>query len=63
MNGALLFRAVTLAANRTLYPTVTRIADDFRKVFGPGVKLVHGVEPDGREVGKKPDYLKEATQC
>ena len=48
--------------NRQQYPHLARVMDDFRRVFGDGVKLLHGVEPDGREVGKVPEYLKEATR-
>jgi len=40
--------------NRNAFPHVAAIVDDFRKVFGPGVKLVWGREPDGREIGKRP---------
>lgn len=45
--------------NREQYPTMAKVMDDFRRVFGPGVRLLHGVEPDGREVGKVPEFLKE----
>lgn len=45
---------------REQFPNVVRIADDFRKVFGDGVSLKHGVEPDGREVGKVPEYMEPA---
>ena len=48
-------------ANRDAYPTVAAMVDRVRKVF-PSAKLLHGVEPDGREVGKVPEYLKEATR-
>lgn len=46
--------------NRNAFPTVAAIVDDFRKVFGPGVKLVWGREPDGREVGKRMDDVESA---
>lgn len=48
-------------SNREQYPTLAKVVDEFRRVFGPGVKLRHGVEPDGREVGKVPEYLKEPS--
>lgn len=43
--------------NRAQFPTVAGMVDEVRKFFGPGVKLLHGQEPDGREVGKAPDYF------
>ena len=49
--------------NRDAFPNVAQIVDEFRRVFGAGVKLQHGVElSDGREVGVEPGYLKEATR-
>ena len=45
--------------NRDAYPHLAKVMDDFRKVFGDGVRMLHGVEPDGREVGKVPEFLKE----
>lgn len=46
------------ARNRAQFPNIAQIVDGFRRVFGPGVKLLHGVEPDGREVGSAPSYTR-----
>lgn len=38
--------------NRREFPTVTQMVDEVRKYF-PEARLVHGVEPDGREIGTR----------
>ena len=42
-----------MAANRAAFPQLAAAVDLFRAHFGPGVRLVYGIE-DGRELGKKP---------
>ena len=37
--------------NRAAFPDVAQIVDDFRAVFGPGVKVLYATE-NGREIGK-----------
>ena len=46
-------RAAAVAANRAAFPQLAAAVDLFRAHFGPGVRLVYGIE-DGRELGKKP---------
>lgn len=45
-------RATAAAANRAAFPELAEIVDDFRRVFGPGVRLVSGTE-GGRTLGHK----------
>lgn len=39
---------------RTLFPECTAFADEVRKIFGDGVKMVYAKE-NGLEVGRRPD--------
>lgn len=45
------------SANRASFPEAARVVDEFRAVFGPGVKLVWWQE-NGKTIGQVPD---EAT--
>lgn len=38
--------------NRERMPTIAAVIDDFRRVFGPGVKLLYAME-NGHEVGNR----------
>lgn len=39
--------------NRSSFPATALIVDEFRKVFGEGVKLVYA-EESGKTIGRKP---------
>lgn len=41
--------------NRAANPEFTAFVDDFKRVFGPGVKVKWVRWPDGREDGKRGD--------
>jgi hypothetical protein len=43
----------TASNNRAEFPACAAILDEFRAEFGPGVKLVYGIEV-GKSIGKKP---------
>lgn len=42
------------AANRVAFPEASRIVDEFRRVFGPGVRLIWWSE-NGLTIGKIPE--------
>lgn len=42
------------AANRAAFPEAARIVDEFRSVFGPGVRLVWWKE-SGQTIGDVPE--------
>ena len=50
--------------NRKDFPQLAGMVDEFRRIFGPDVKLVAGIER-GREVGKVDDKLRRtyAEEC
>lgn len=41
-------------ANRESFPQTAKIVDEFRSVFGPGIRLLWA-EEDGRTIGKRPE--------
>lgn len=44
------------SANRARFPEAARAVDEFRSVFGKGVKLVWWQE-NGKTIGKIPDHV------
>ena len=42
------------AANRAAFPLTAEIMDEFRRVFGPGIRLVWARE-NGRTLGPAPE--------
>lgn len=47
---------------RRLFPSCVDVADRFRDVFGPSVKLTYA-EEGGRSIGKKSECDDEMTVC
>lgn len=58
-----LLLTIAAIANRRLFPVVTAMFDEVRvRLKSPNAKLRHGVEPDGRKIGKEPDYIRQWNQ-
>ena len=51
-------KKLTSSEVREMFPKVVAFADEVRKVFGPGVKLLYACE-NGREIGRKSDHKPE----
>lgn len=45
------------ADNRAAFPLTADLLDEWRSVFGPGVRLLWA-EEDGKTIGKKPERIK-----